>query len=79
MVDVTPFPQRPATEEEQARIDAARRAHIVSLSGDLYEWAGAELQRGDIPPWEWYRLMFLRDAIARVRGPAPDETEVNLP
>lgn len=75
---VTPFPQIPETSQEAAARAMREREHFVALSAPLYDWATERLRGERCAPWEWYNLMFLRDAIDRIRGPAPGEIEVNL-
>lgn len=71
--------QTPETEDQAKRRQEAHYVQMKALTEPLDTWAKEQLLRYDLPPWERYNVMFLRDAISRVVGPAPDEIPVNLP
>lgn len=44
--------------------------NMKAMLTQIDDWAAAEINTREHPPWAWYNLMMLRDAIQRVRNDA---------
>lgn len=44
--------------------------NIKAMLGQIDDWAATEINTQENPPWAWYNLMMLREAIQRVRNDA---------
>ena len=53
-------------------------ANIRAMIGQIDDWAAEKIRTGDDPPWAWYHLMQLRDAIQRVTNDADGVMHVHV-